>query len=360
MPTAHGPVRPRDPHAAVKHELLVRYLDAWTPTVLHSARRVTYAEGYAGSDVHEDGEGGSSVTALRVFGEFTDRLAGRQLAMVLVEEDHDRLRTLADQLAAVHQELGRPAELSVHTIHGTCAEHLVPALTQAGATGGPILGYLDSHGAAAVPFHAVAAIAAHPASEALITLDPEVLAQLAAGLRPTETGDLLFGGSHWRGVADQPRQQRYPYLVTCYRESLSRAGLGSLVHVELVDDAGQAQLLVFASRSSKNLERLKDALWAVDEYAGVRYRDPRDGDHTLLDISLAPHLRPLRQALLDRIAEQGECTVADLRRYTFAETIYRAQDAVRALGVLVSAGALSRHPEKGRLTADTLIGPGRA
>jgi hypothetical protein len=39
MPPPYEPVRARDPHTVVRHELLVRYLDAWTPTMLHSGRR---------------------------------------------------------------------------------------------------------------------------------------------------------------------------------------------------------------------------------------------------------------------------------------------------------------------------------
>ncbi len=52
-----------------------------------------------------------------------------------------------------------------------------------------------------------------------------------------------------------------------------------------------AQLLVFATTSGKSLEGFKDALWAVDEYAGVRYRDPGDPERHLIDISLTPASR---------------------------------------------------------------------
>src|SRR5687767_3214520 len=94
------PVTSGSSHTAVKHELLVRYLDAWTPTVLHSGHQVTYAEGYAGAGIEPGREGGSSGAALGVFGEFVDRLAGRDLAMVLVDDDQQRLDALAERLAA--------------------------------------------------------------------------------------------------------------------------------------------------------------------------------------------------------------------------------------------------------------------
>ena len=50
-------------HAAVKRELLVRYLDAWAPAALHGARKATFVLGYA---VTADE---SAVAALRGGGE---------------------------------------------------------------------------------------------------------------------------------------------------------------------------------------------------------------------------------------------------------------------------------------------------
>jgi len=356
------PARPGSPHTAVKHELLVRYLDVWTPTVLHSARRVCYAEGYAGAGLQIGREDGSPGAALRVFAEFTDRLAGHELVMVLVEDDQRAVSVLTDRLGAAHTELGSPAELTVHTIRGSCDEALVPALTEARTLTGPVLAYLDAAGASPPPFQTVAAIARHRSSEVLLILDPAQLRQLATAAGPRENGDdvfgdRIFGDRGWRGVAGQPIEQRYPSLVTRYRESLHRAGLSAVVHAELVDDAGAAQLLFFASRSAKNLEKFKTELWAVDEYAGVRYRDPRDSEQELIDISFSPSLGPLRRSLLDTVTADGPRTVADLRQHTLAETMYRGAEATRALGAMLTAGSLSRHPERGRLAADTVLAP---
>ena len=75
----------------------------------------------------------------------------------------------------------------------------------------------------------------------------------------------------------------------------------------------------------------------------------------LLDISLEAHLGPLKRALLARVRGNGPCQVADLREFTRTGTIYRAADATRALTALLSAGALAREPERGRLAADTLV-----
>src|SRR6266536_5032025 len=101
-------VRP-DLHTAVLRELLVRYLDAWTPTVLRSHKRATYVD---------TGRGDFAVQALRVFGEFADLLAGHELDVVLLR-------------AADLGEL--PAGLSVRTVEDPDELTVV----------GPMLAHLD-------------------------------------------------------------------------------------------------------------------------------------------------------------------------------------------------------------------------
>lgn len=126
--------------------------------------------------------------------------------------------------------------------------------------------------------------------------------------------------------------------------------------VELVAEDGEARVLVFRTADEKHLTTFKSELWAVDEFAGIRYRDPRDAEGTLVDISLTPQLLPLRRALLAELARRGSRTVADLQRFTLLETIYRPEDAIGALGSALTAGEVTRDPEKGRLTPRTVVG----
>jgi len=286
----------------VTRELLVRYLDTWTPTALHTARRATFAQYWAGpADV------GVAEAALRVFAEFTDRLRGRRLAVVLVAPETDEL---AARLDAVQAELGTPPELSVHTVAG---DRLAVALKAAGAAGAPVLAYLDS--------------AAGPAG-------------------PTDAGGAADAG----GVPVEAVAVGW----TGYRQALRDAGFTLTAGVELVEGTG-SRLVAFATSSAKSLEAFKNSLWAVDEYAGVRYRDPGDPDGHLLDISLSPHPGPLRRELLAHLDAVGECTVVDLRHFTLTETIFRAADTVRVVTALLAAGAVTRSPERGRLSGDVVI-----
>lgn len=282
--------------AGAVRELLVRYLDAWTPGAVHGARGATFAYGWADAPDPSTAE-----AALRVFAEFADRLRGRRLVMVLVGPVFEGL---AARLDAVQAELGTPPELGVHTVEGPLDERLPAALKAAGAGGAPLLAFLDGAG-------------------------PASLAAAGTG-KPAEV--LLLSGT---GELPAP-----PMPLTA--------------HVELVNTSG-ARLVTFATTAGKGLEAFKNALWAVDEYAGVRYRDPRDPEGHLLDISLSPHPGPLRRELLAHLGSAGARTVTELRQFTLTQTVYRAADTVRVLNALLAAGTVTRAPERGRLGGDVVI-----
>jgi hypothetical protein len=288
----------------VTRELLVRYLDTWVPAALQ-ARRATFVQAWsAAADPTEAVE--MAEAALRTVGEFADRMRGRRLAFVAVAAVG---ADLAARLDAVRAELHLPAELAVHTVPGDPAQRLPAALAAAGAAGAPLLAYLDG-------------------------ADP---APIGGAGRPAEVLLLAEAGT-WPGQRDGMRTAGFPLT----------AG------VELVDRTG-ARLAAFATSSVKSLEAFKNALWAVDEYAGVRYRDPGDPAGHLLDISLKPHPGPLRRELLNHLATAGPASVTDLRRFTLTDTVYRAADTAGVLTSLLAAGAVTRDPPRGRLAGDVMI-----
>lgn len=295
-----------DAIAAVKRELLVRHLEAWAPAALHRARRSAYAHGY----VEADG-GAAAEAAVRVLADQPDLVRGRELAMLAVGDD---VTPIADRLAAVQREAGGAAGLSVHTVSGGTDARLPVALKAAGATGVPLLGYLDAASASEPPAAAtVAALTAGKPAEVLLVLAPGV---------PIEG---------------------------------YRAGWPLFTAVELATGAEPGELLAFGTTSGKSLEGFKDALWAVDEFAGVRYRDPGDPERHLIDISLSPHPGPLRRELLAHLERVGSATVTELRTFALTGTVYRAADATRVLHALVEAGTVTREPAHGRLGGDVVI-----
>jgi len=285
---------------ALLRELIVRQLDHWLPAALHRSRRATLALAYAGRDA------AGAEAALRVVAEFADRLRGRRLTVLVLAPGGTELPV---RLGAVEATL--PAEVAVHVVPGD-PDRLPVALKAAGAAGAPLLTVVDG---------------GHP--------DPALLAAAASG-RPAE---LLLVTEPGRAL----------------RPLLSSAGFPLATEVELVPADAPARLLGYATGSDRALEAVKDALWALDEYAGVRYRDPADPAGRPVDITLAPEPGPLRRELLAELARSGPRTVTELRRFAVTSTVYRAADANRALTSLLAAGAVSREPEHGRLGGDVVI-----
>ena len=291
--------------AAVKGELLVRHLEAWAPAALHRGRRVAYAHGYAGAD-----GGAAAEEAIRVLADQPDLVRGRELSMVVVADD---LAPIADRLARAQREAGAAAGFTVHTISGNTDERLGVGLKALGVVRVPLLGYLD-------------ASAGEPPA-------PATVAALTAG-KPAEVLLILAPGAS----------------AAAYRD-----GWPLFTEVELASGEEAGQVLAFGTTSGKSLEGFKDALWAVDEFAGVRYRDPGDPDRHLIDISLAPHPGPLRRELLAHLAEAGPRTVTELKTFALTETIYRAADVTRVLNLLADSGGIRRDPDHGRLGGDVVI-----
>ena len=272
------PTAASGPHTAVKLELLVRYLDFWTPTALGSGRRATYL----------DRSGYGAAAAVPVFAEFADLLTGRGLE-VLVDGP-------------------------LPTDPGIEGLRIAPAPADPATALGR--GHVFAHLAGGVDGGLLAAVGGMRAGELMLVTGPQ-------------PGD--------------PRQRLY------------EAGFGYAVAVEMVDQAGAAELLRFGTSRLRHLERFKDELWAVDEFAGIRYRDPAEPRAALLDISMEPHPGPLRRALLAQLAAEGPQTVTALREYALVHTLYRPGDVPRALSPLFGRGALVRAPEHGRLTGDTTV-----
>jgi hypothetical protein len=291
--------------AAVKRELLVRHLEAWAPAALHRGRRAAYAHGFADAD-----GGDAAEEAVRVLADQPDLVRGRELSMLAVGVD---LAPLAERFDRAQRDAGAAAGFTVLTVSGGTDERLPVALKAAGAQRVPLLGYLD-------------ASASEPPA-------PATVAALTAG-KPAEVLVILPPGAS----------------AAAYRD-----GWPLFTEVEMATGDSPGQVLAFGTTSGKSLEGFKDALWAVDEFAGVRYRDPGDPDRHLIDISLSPHPGPLRRELLAHLAAHGPATVTELKTFALTDTIYRAADAVRVLHTLVDSGAVSRSPDHGRLGGDVVI-----
>lgn len=271
----------------------------------------------------------SAEAVLGVLAEHSGQLRGRQLTVLVLADGGAELPA---RLGAIEASL--PAEIAVHLVPGGPAR-LPVAVKAAGATGAPLLSYLDGAGAT----------------------DPGVLAASAAGrpaelLLVTEAKPAAADAADPAGPAGFAAASADP--AGSVRDGLAGAGFPLTTQVDLVAvDGSLARRLALGAGHDRSLEAFKEHLWAVEDDTAVRYRDPADPSGQPLDIARAPEL--LGQELLAELARSGPRTVTELRRHALTATAYRSVDVQRALTGLLRCGAAVRDPEHGRLGGDVVI-----
>lgn len=341
-----GPVPwPMAPHTGAKHDIYRTYLAKWFPILLGGKRKpypsATYAEGFAGPGIYSEGQEGSPILAVRALVENVPAERG-VVKFVFIDDDPRCIALLNQQLLSSFTVRPRSIEaMPVAITEGTCAKALETELDRMKSWGQPIFAVLDSWGNAPVPYQLIRRLAQNPATEVIVTLQPQHFLRFVEQM--TEGADDVFGGNPgWRDiVAMSDPEAKRRHLLTAYREMLASAGFSYLLDFELIDRRGQSLYLVFATNHKLGVEKMKDSLWAVDPVFGVGFRDPRDVLQQSLFEPDEAEVAPLAGLLAARLTETGPARVADLREFALLGTIFRPQQVIGALQSLRDDGRLS-------------------
>lgn len=363
MPTPRGVLWDPDPHTAAKHRVYRRYLDAWFPILLHSpltadGRGVTYAEGFAGPGEYTDGSPGSPIIALRAaLTCLTPPSPSRPARFLLVEDDRSRtehLKTVvARELRGLDERALATRGLTVDIRSGRCEETLPAMLDDHRVWGKPLLVVLDTWGSA-VDFALLRRIGTSRSAEVIVTIQPIHFARFASD--PTHFGDRVFGPVVWRDVRGVAASEKATYIRTQYRRVLNEAGFRYTLDFQLADERNNLLYLVYGTNVEKGVEKMKDAIWAVDPYHGVGYRDPRDPVQETLEIQPTPQTGALLRLLAEHLSRVpgGSATVDELRRFVLLETIYKQTQTLAAVRRLLDRKVL-RRSGLGRLDGTSVV-----
>jgi len=349
---------PLDHHTEAKHRVYKRYLQAWYPILLSQRRGITYAEGFAGPGEYTCHTPGSPILALRTLLRAKPQPTPEGPAYLLfVEGDRDRCQHLRDRLAA---ELGtldptalRTRGLFVDVRQGRCNDTIPTMFAEHRVVTRPLLAVFDTWGSA-VSFDLLRRVAKTPGAETIVTIQPGHFARFAKD--PEHYGDNVFGSALWRDVQTQPARAKADYIRQQYRRTLNDAGFRYVLDFELADEGGHLLYLVYGTNHDRGIEKMKDAIWAVDPVRGIGYRDPRDPNQQMLDIEFGPQTGPLRRLILDHLANRSghRATVDQLRTFTLQKTIFRRGHARTVISELLSSGQVHR-AAPGRLTGSSVI-----
>jgi len=330
--------------------MLGRYLNAWFPIIAKgwSSTGATYADGFAGPGEYANGGWGSPIIALKAATRADVAKHSTDLRMVLVEKEAMRLAHLNDLV----DRLGLSGDCtSVTNVHGMCATDLLPTLDRVGAWRGPMFVNLDGWGVD-TPYTIVERVGRGRSSEVLITFQTQWFTRFAT-LKDIDAGDVVFGETGWREVDHQPTDAKKRFLVDRYLGRLRHAGFAYTLTFEMVDEGGHALLLVFGTGNCLGVEKMKDAMWAVDKVSGQRFRDPRDVNQLAFEaMDSHPDLTLLRHQVLERL-QPGPATLEGLKDFALMETVFKKAHVDPAVRTLEQAGRVER--VSARLHEDVVV-----
>ncbi|MDR3638554.1 MAG: three-Cys-motif partner protein TcmP [Isosphaeraceae bacterium] len=308
-----------EPHSVGKHRLLRKYLDAWLPILAQAGyRRILLVDGFAGPGRYRGGEDGSPIIMLKAFLEHRSRavISRSELLYFFIERDGARLEHLLGEISTLMPT--PPANVKVRPIRGEFREVMADVLAQVGLPV-PTFVFIDPFGYEQNRVELTSSILGYSTCEVLVYLPTRFIARFMAEPDTAEALSHLYGGQEWRDGIDLTGRARLDFLRDLFATKLRR----SATHVrsfEIATAGGGGYDLFFATNSRRGLEKMKDAMWAVDPERGERFRDTTRRDQLVL-FEPEPDPIPLLRLLQHRFGREP-FTVQEAVDFVLFDTAY--------------------------------------
>jgi hypothetical protein len=208
----------------------------------------------------------------------------------------------------------------------------------------PTFAFIDPFGWTGVPFSLVKEILANKSCEVLFNFMYEEINRFIEHPDQTKNFDNLFGTPDWRGTSqiDDARARR-DFLHGLYMRQLREEAHARYVRSFEMRNKKDATdyFLFFATNSANGMEKMKEAMWKVDESGEFRFSDATNPAQTLL-FSPQPNFDALRRMIVSEF--QGrEATVIEIQDFVLAHTPFRASHYKKQV--------LAELEREGRITA---------
>jgi three-Cys-motif partner protein len=311
-----------EPHTRAKHEILRRYLQAWTAILAHGGfRRFVYIDGFAGPGRYEGGEDGSPIIALKAALAHRDKIDAT-VVFLFVERDARRAKLLNECIHA----LSLPSNFRVKVAETTFEEALKRLMQFYQAKGGfpPTFAFIDPFGWQGAPFSAVRSILSARSCEVLITFMYEEINRFIGHKDQPANFDAYFGCEAWRaGIQLTDAKERNRFFHDLYLQQLRvSAGARFIRSFQMRNATGLTDYYLFyATNSILGLKKMKEAMWKADASGEFSFSDATDPRQMVL-FEPAPRLDLLAQQIVERF-KGTEASVEDVETFVVAETPFR-------------------------------------
>ena len=245
------------------------------------------------------GEDGSPTLVLKAARDHTYPMKA-ELVCIFVEDDIDRCRHLKGVLDELSPTL--PSRIRWSVVHGKFNEHLTKTFklidTQKKDVA-PTLVFIDPFGFSHTPFKTIGSILKNSRCEVLVNFMYEEINRFLSVEKHSNDYDELFGTDEWRAVNSLVgAAQRRKAIHDIYLKQLKTAA--KYVHsFEMLNRGNSTDyFLFFATNGLKGLEKMKEAMWKVDDTGSFQFSDHDDARCLMSLFSAHPNLAPLREVIL--------------------------------------------------------------
>jgi three-Cys-motif partner protein len=314
------------PHTLAKIEIVRRYLFLWFSILgANQKKRLVYIDGFAGPGRYSNSEQSSPIAALQAAKAAIERPGAKlddvEVSFLFVEKRRDFVENLRSVVSAGTW----PANIKWDTETGSFEEKVggvLEKLKQQGQRLAPTFAFIDPFGATGLPFRVVAEILSYPSCEVLLNLDSDGIGRLISAQefkKNQKNLDALFGDQSWQQLdPSMPMVKLAAAVLSLYKQKL-RALRNVRFVFPFAMNTRQGQInyhLVFASQHPLGLEKMKEAMKAVDKTGSYSFSDDSVGQKFLFNFDA-----PAEWAVKMQAALSGEWRpYAVYRNYALNET----------------------------------------
>lgn len=317
-------------HTAAKHEILRRYLGAWFPIMggsRHIGKRIVYIDGFAGPGVYSTGQPGSPLVALSCLVDHPhfSRWGNKEFVCVFIEADDERFASLEREIGRFWGSRGGcPPNVKVVPRHAQFEDEAESILASLGSNKlAPTFAFIDPFGFKGVSLETIAKLISFKHCEVFFNFMFNRVNQFLTADVVGGHMQALFGTDLCFAAADLTGAEREEFLLSLYEKQLRTAANLTYVHrFRMIGIQNKPVCsLIYGTRSLEGVKKMKDAMWAVDPGAGIRFSDLTAGMATLFEAD--PDLSPLRAGIIAKFNETT-VTVDEIEKYVVGDTPYKA------------------------------------
>ena len=263
---------PIEPHTQAKHQILLKYWQAWLPIMATWNGRLLYIDGFAGPGEYLRGELGSPIIALNAAIEHRANI-NAEVMFLFIEADQQR----AEHLQSLLGNKQLPTNFRYHVYNSRFDEVVTEVLDyidEQKRALAPALVFVDPFGYSQTPFDVIKRLLSNPRCEVLITFMYQFINRFVSDEGQWDHLDKLYGTSQWRAVLDSPSpSQRKSILHGVYKRQLEEnAGVKYVLPFEMEDSGGRTEyFLFFCTNSLRGLSKMKEAMRVVDPTGNFSY-----------------------------------------------------------------------------------------